>query len=453
MLENTNLKAAQVSPRPSACSGSVAASRTDESLGQLIGQFAALHVEPRLLHARGGVTAGGVALRIPVRKTLRSPLATDHLLQHLAALLRQKVPVTVSLRDLGADDAAICSLEDFCTTLRRVLSAENLSPEPIGISLQSHLLPLQAYLLICTALLGNGPRYVILDSLQMRHHGNRRVQNETDNNWSFLWRRRAASPSLLPAYAASVTTRCPLLGDEAATTILPELGIQVPVDTAWLPLKLHLPDFSDGRGRLCWNALQRSLTSSVDLAEQMLDRLYWPEAAQQLDARQNRRLAVTIGGIGDLVVERGANPADLWCLQWIDDVVVRLQTFLWGRSRALARKTEPLPALLQAEPAVDWHNSARKSDWQLRWRQAVQNSAVRHRNLLVMSPYAVLPAAENAVAAFVDLLPVLQHADAFSFAGPPAVGYRDSREFANFHRRAWSVMQRRNAAPFVATGA
>lgn len=449
MLETTQQKPA-LSPSPAAgCPQPLPLPRVAE----LVERLRTLHVEPHLLRTRRGVTAGGIALRVPVRKTLQCPLTTERLLRHVATLLRDEVPLTISMQDLGADDSAINALEDFCTALRRVVSAGQMSADRLGLSLQSHQIPLQAYLLISTALLGTGPRYLILDSLQMRHHDHRRVQNETDNNWSFLWRRRALCPTVVPAYAASVTTRCPLLGDEAATTILPELGIQVPVDTAWLPLTLYLPDFSDGRGRLCWNSLQRALRSSVDLAERILDDLYWPHAAQQSDAWQNRRLAVTLTGIGDLVVERGANPADLRCLQWIDRTVQQLHTLLWNRSRALARRGEPLPALLRTEPTVGWPNGSRKRDWQGRWRRALTNAAVRHRNLLVMSPYSVLPAGANTVSDFIDLLPVLHHGDAFSFATPPADSYRNAQEFANFHRRAWAVMQRRNAASFVAEGA
>jgi hypothetical protein len=311
---------------------------------------------------------------------------------------------------------------------------------------------LQAYLLICTALLGHGPRYVILDSLQMRHHDIDLVQAEADRNWSFLWQRRNASPTLVPAYAASVTTRCPLLGDEAATSVLPELGLQAPVETAWLPMELDLPDFSDGQGRLRWASLQRALEIAVDAGDRLLDYLRWPLPQQQSDAWQNRRLAVSVGGIADLVVERGADPADLRCLQWIDKTIARVHALLWNRSRAQAQRTEPLPALLSTCPAVRWHCDIKKNDWDLRWRRAVQNSAVRHRNMLVMSPYSVLPSGAGAVGDFVDLLPVLHHADAFSFSRPRLDGFRSRDEFVNFHRRAWAVMQRRNAASLVAAG-
>jgi hypothetical protein len=448
MLETTRQKPAALRPQAGACPN-----EPPPGVAALVARLRTLHVEPHLLPTARGVTAGGVALRVPVRQTLQCPAATERLLRSLATLLRDNIPLTISMQDLGADDAAITALEDFCTALRRVAPAGNASPGRLGLALQSHQMPLQAYLLISTALLGTGPRYVMLDSLQMRHHDDRRVQHETDNNWSFLWRRRTLTPAVAPAYAASVTTHCQLLGDEAATAILPQHGIQVPVDTAWLPLTLYLPDFSDGRGRLCWQLLQRTLRASVDLAEHILDHLCWPQAAQQADAWQNRRLAILLAGIGDLVVERGANPAELRCLQWIDRTVEHLHRLIWNRSRALARKAEPLPALLRTEPTAGWPNSSRKRDWHGRWRRALTNAAVRHRNLLVMSPYSVLPRGTRSVAEFIDLLPVLQHADAFSFANPPGEGYRNSQEFANFHRRAWAVMQRRNAASFVAAGA
>jgi hypothetical protein len=257
---------------------------------------------------------------------------------------------------------------------------------------------------------------------------------------------------VVPAYAASVTTRCPLLGDEAATCILPEGGLQVPAETAWLPLSIDLADFTDGRGRLRWDALGLALERAVDIGDRIYDHLQWPLPQQRNDAWQNRRLAITIAGIGDLVVERGADPADLRCLQWIDRIVDRVHALLWNRSRALAQRTEPLPALMCEAPAVRWDCDIKRSDWDLRWRRAVASSAVRHRNMLVMSPYSVLPRRSAASADYVDLLPVLHHADAFSFACPQAEMFRTRQEFVHFHRRAWAVMQRRNAAALVAAG-
>ena len=443
MLENTKREAA-----PPAVADSI---RAPYGIEELAAQLVEQKVRPCLLQTVNGVSAGGVALRVPIQAALQSPMGAEHLMRRVIMLVHENVPLTLKLCELGAEDGAIRALEDFCGILRSALLAEGLASDGIGISMQSHLVPLQAYLLICTAILGRGPRYVILDSLQMRRHDNNRVQAEAETNWSFLWGRRHATPTIIPAYAASVTTRCPLLGDEAATAVLPEAGLQAPVESAWLPMSLNLVDFSDGHGRLHWNKLQFALETAVDAGDRILDRLHWPLPQQRSDAWQNRRLAVCVGGLGDLVVERGADPADLRCLQWIDETIARIHALLWDRSKSLALKTEPLPALLSNWPAVPWDCDIKKSDWDLRWRRAVASTAVRHRNMLVMSPYAVLPRA-GASAGFVDLLPVLHHADAFSFAGPRVDGFRSCSEFANFHRRAWAVMQRRNAASLVAAG-
>ena len=53
---------------------------------------------------------------------------------------------------------------------------------------------------------------------------------------------------------------------------------------------------------------------------------------------------------------------------------------------------------------------------------------------------------------FVDLLPLIAHADALSFASPPHLESWNVTDFAVFHRRAWAVTQRRDAASFVAAG-
>jgi hypothetical protein len=448
MLENAELKSLPAETLPAATVGGEA--RSD--VGELVGELRAAGVLPRLLSGAAGPGAGGIALPVPVQELLRSPVDCERALQRIAALARAGMPVTLSLRDLGGGDDGIGALEEFCTMLREGLGAEGLSTEGIGVSLQSHQVPLKAYLLITTALLGGGSRYVILDSLQMRHHDDRRVQRETDANWSFLWRRRSARPPLMPAYAASVTTRCALLGDEAATAVLPELGVQVPLATAWLPLVIGLPDFSDGRGRLAWDALEHALCRTVDLGERLLDCLRWPDNALERDAAENRRLAIAVGGVGDLVVERGAAPSDLACLKWIDSIVARLHAVLWARSRLLARRLGPLPSLSQPESTAGWRCDRKRSDWQQRWARALASSAIRHRNLLVLSPYSVLPTGADRASDYLDLLHVLHHADAFSFAAPPASCFRSVGEFAAFHRRAWAVMQRRNAASFVATG-
>src|SRR5690606_15355466 len=119
-------------------------------------------------------------------------------------------------------------------------------------------------------------------------------------------------------------------------------GIQVPHESAWLPLSLRLTDFADGGGRLDWARLSLALEAAVDLGEALLDRLCWPDPALAADAAENRRLGIEVKGLGDLVARRGADPSDLASLRWLDDVVARVHALLWDRSRALAREHGPL---------------------------------------------------------------------------------------------------------------
>jgi hypothetical protein len=451
MLDERNL---QTAPDTAAESRPETAPDTtmQPGIGELIEQLTGRRVAVRRMNCTAGTTAGGVTLPVAVGALRKSSRATEQLLQRVTQLVGEAVPLTLSLGALGEGDSAINLLEDLCAGLKRALSAANQPSSGVGLSLPAHTMPLQAFLLVGSALLGDGPRYALLDDRQLRHHDDRRLQEECEQNWSFLWRRRAARPALLPVYAASVTTRCPLLDDEPAIAVLPELAIQVPAASAWLPLEINLRDFSDGRGRLAWDALQHALRGCVHLGDRMLEQLVWPETAQRADAWLNRRLAVLVSGIGDLVVERGADPTDLRTLQWLDRLMLNISKVLWSRSQALARKIGPLPALVHSDPTAGSQGMARKNDWHRRWRRALANSAVRHRNLLVLSPYSVLPAAEHSVSDFIDLLPALHHADAFSFANPRSDGCRNADEFATFHRRAFAVMQRRNAASLIAAG-
>lgn len=403
-----------------------------------------------LIEGSAGITAGGTDLQVWPRELERSEMATAHFMRRLEAFVRDGLPVTLSIRELGPDDAGIELLENLCLSIRRYLGADKTLLSRIGLSLHSHQVPLQAYLLISRTLLGDGPRYVIMDSLQMQFHKQARVQEETERNWLFLWRQRDLNSAVMPAYGAGVRTGCPLLGDEAAEAILPLHGVQVPVGSAWLPVGLHLPSFADSGGQIAWPELRSALEACVDLGDQMLDVLSWAAPCQRSDAWLNRRLAIVVTGIGELVQSRGNDPACLNCLQWVDQIIARVRQTLWDRSHVIAGQTGLLPALARSDPSGGLCDHSHRQDWQRRWRLALASSAVRHRNLLVMSPYSVLPTDGENTAAFADLLPVLSHADAYAFAGQAAPGNWNIKDFRGFHTRAWAVMQRRNACSLVA---
>jgi hypothetical protein len=72
--------------------------------------------------------------------------------------------------------------------------------------------------------------------------------------------------------------------------------------------------------------------------------------------------------------------------------------------------------------------------------------------MLVLSPYSILPAAPDCQPEFTDLLPVIGHADAWSFASGADLSGWSIAEYQRFHRRAWAVIQGHNARSVVAAG-
>lgn len=396
--------------------------------------------------------AGGVPMRLSVRNMLRANTGSEIAITAILGLLKEQVPVMLSLNDLGNEAAAIDNLQKFCELLRVAIDENGQCADDIGLCVHSHQLPLQAFQLITKSVLGGGARYTLLDSLQMTQHRNPQVQAETDRNWLVLWRNRETSVPLKPAYGASVRTACPLLADEVTASVLPVSGIQVPVDSAWLPLGLALPQFANEAGEIRWEQLLPTLAHGVELAEKIIDRLSWPQAGQCADAYANRRLAISICGLGDLVANRGLDPHELDTLHWLSVIVGRIRKTLWHRSRQLARSGGCLPALCGADPSSGWDDSAHRENWRRRWQVALEKSAVRNRNMLVLSPYSVLPSTTASSARYTDLLPVIASADAWSFADAPEFHGWNLNDYKVFHRRAWAVIQGRKTGELIAAG-
>ena len=423
-----------------------------DSLRPLIDRLEQLGFIVPPLCGRQNNVAGGVPMQLSVRKWLRFGTGHGPAINGIRTLLRDHISLTLSLSDLGSGDAAIDAMQRFYDVLRSAIAKDQRNGESINICVRSHQLPLQAFQAITESVPGGGPRYVLLDDLQMTQSSNPRVESDTDKNWSFLWRNRMASAALRPAYGVTVRTACPLLADESTASVLPVHGIQVPADSAWLPVSLALPRFADDSGDLEWHQLLRALASGVELLDKVMDRLQWSHPGQQADARLNRRLAISITGLGDLVARRRLDPGDLDTLRWLSAIVVRIRKILWQRSSRMARINGCLPALCGSDPSGRWDDCAHRESWQQRWRIALEKSAVRHRNMLILSPYSVLPSTTICDADYTDLLPVIANADAWSFADIPNFRGWNLDEYKTFHRRAWAVIQGCKTGSLVAAG-
>ncbi len=404
------------------------------------------------LSRTGRTVGGGIPCMVSVGKVLSSPFEAGRLKLALRHFMLSDAPVTLSLTELSADGCATNSLQKFCEYLCSVLSPLNYEPGNLGLSLHSHQIPLQSYFLIANSVLGSGPRYVYLDGLQMRRHCNSAVQSETDRNWRFLWQHRHQAEQLLPVYGGLVRSACPLLSDEIAGSILPGTGTVVPPGSAWLPVEIPLTKFMHAGGHLDWSRLSPAIARAVCTSEDLLNYLSWPCRRQRTDAWLHRRLAISVTGLGDLVLRCGRDPGVLDCLAWLTGIVKRIRNEMQAASIALARQSGALPAVLRTDPSTGLKAGPARDNWRMCWNSAVQTSALRHRNLLVLSPYSVLPDEANHSVKFFDLLPVIRHADAWCFSTTASTARWSIVDYQRFHRRAWAVIQGHNEGCVVADG-
>ncbi len=264
------------------------------------------------------------------------------------------------------------------------------------------------------------------------------------------WRSDSVGNPVMPS---GVRSCCPLLAAESASTVLPVSGLSAPAQSAWLRLSVDLVRFANCRGRLNDRSLKRALDACVEDGDALLDTLSWICPAQAADAQKNRRLAISLEGLGDLVVMANEDPASLACLYRLDRLVADIHRHLWRRSRELAHQVGALPALTEHQRCADWRDDGHRRAWADRWRKAVQHAQVRHRNLLVLSPYSLLPRAGISDGGFADLLPVLAHADALRFSGPLRFRGWPVADINAFLDRLRAQVQRFNATAFIATSA
>ena len=140
-----------------------------------------------------------------------------------------------------------------------------------------------------------------------------------------------------------VSSPCPLLSSEVADGILPGSGLQVPPGSAWVPVEVDVTHYSNDHGDLSVFALRECLRRSVEYGESLHDELDWPTAAMRHDAWLNRRLAISVTGIGDLAKMRGLDPQSFVGLKDMGAVLQEIRETVNNYSRKLATDTEPVP--------------------------------------------------------------------------------------------------------------
>jgi hypothetical protein len=271
----------------------------------------------------------------------------------------------------------------------------------------------------------------------------------TEENWDDLRGQVEAGAATL-ALAGFVVPQCPLLSAEPASVTETPLKLQVPEGSAWVCMRVDLSRFSNPDGTLDENALYRSLETCVDVGEALHDVVHWSTPQQSYDAWLNRRLAVMITGIGDLAASAGEEPGSHQSLRRLNQVLVGAHRTLQSRSRQIAMCSDRLPAITLSDPSHRLPSGSIRDDWRRRWQQAARVSLVRHRNLLVLSPWSLFPADRPADLRYAEFLPVLRHADTIAFDKNVSTSHWNLNEFKRFCQRSHAVLQQRIATCLIA---
>jgi len=273
----------------------------------------------------------------------------------------------------------------------------------------------------------------------------RRSSQHTERIWQHLWELRDAVPVsvVLPTV---VSSPCPLLAEETADTVCSATGMQVPQASAWVPFEVDLSHFLNSNGDIRLQALEKALTECVDKGEQHHDACRWGATSLKYDSWLNRRLAVAIRGWGGVVQRRGDDPRRFRTLRELLELAEFVTATLVTRSRALAEQRGHCPAL----DVTDTHLAGSGPEMRARWRRAVDDTALRHRNLTMMSPWDVFPAGEPADLAYVDLLPLLRCANCVSFQRGVDISHWNVNEFRRFYERISAILQGGSDAGLIA---
>lgn len=272
-----------------------------------------------------------------------------------------------------------------------------------------------------------------------------RVSHCEDRVWRHLWEMRDIAPVsvVLPT---AVSSPCPLLAAETADAVLPPTGIQVPRNSAWVPMRIDITQFVSGNGDIRLGTLEDALNNCVDRGDLLHDMRNWSSPAVSYDSWLNRRLAVAICGWGNLVSLRRADPAALNTLRELEELANFVSNVLCERSRAQARERGHCPAVDVAGTNI----ASSDAEMKKRWRRAVDQTALRHRNLTTMSVWDVFPQDQPADLRYVDLLPLMRCANCVSFQRDVDITHWEINDYRRFYERVSAVLRRKHDAGQIA---
>jgi hypothetical protein len=229
-------------------------------------------------------------------------------------------------------------------------------------------------------------------------------------DWSELVYRSHGDTLIQPVPASAVRPLSALHSSEKGQVVMPHSLFDVRSLSAWLTIDLDVRLLREPL------SLRRRLASSLRFADNLIDVIDWPLPALRLDALLNRRVAVRLSHIGNVLLDSGVRPNH-------PDAFRRLQRWLHfiracfvHESMLLARRRGPFPELGAGELVASLTPRYGVADA----NRLVRNRMLRHRHLLALSPLSLFPdvACSGSAAAWIGLIPAISCADAVAMHGP-----------------------------------
>ena len=385
----------------------------------------------------GDVAQCGIAIETDVERVLASEPCFARLSGQVGDALGRQLPISLLLSGLGSDDAG-GRFAGFCRQLADALDGPGTHTSLLEVSVKGRAPGPDVAWRIRRQHLGAGPLNILCDEGSIADA----------SFWQQLWCLRSEAFVSIACWP-HVRSPCALLSTECAGSLLPQSGLQAPSESAWAWASVSLQDFTNKRGDLDDEALAATLAGVVTKLESIHSAACWPTAAMRHDAWMNRRLAIQLDGLGDYVAQRGLDPSKHKSLQSLRQVLLHIRRVLRHESQRVAESTDMLPAIDLSNPARGLGAGPRKDGWQKRWQHAVDRTGIRHRNLLVLSPWSLFPSGDAAVG-FRDLTPLLRLADACVFRERPSLAHWNVNEFKHFHQGVWAQTRHLESHALVA---
>jgi len=257
--------------------------------------------------------------------------------------------------------------------------------------------------------------------------------------WDELVRCSHANPRIELVPAGERQPLTDLAGSERPDAIMPLSLFEAPAYTAWLGMQFDLSAIPAEQIARGLGHLKKLVRVGVRLADNLIDSVTWPSEELRQDALANRRLAAHVTGIGDLVLRHGLDPANFSTLRLLQRWLTLFKRQLLRESLRLAAERGPYPAL-NTEQLVRALAPRYGDD---RARRIISRRSPRHRQLLALSPYCLLPRKATAIPAraWLNLLPLIRIADNLTMHGSQVRSLIDRSDYECLLRSTWALMQ------------